>query len=462
MDGTLDREVSKKMMDESDKLGTERANAVRAAMQHIWNGYKAHAWGRDEVKPLGKTGTDNWGGMGVTLVDSLDTLWLMGMKKEFYNARDWVRDQLTFDNAGSVSVFETTIRVLGGLLSAYDLSKDHVFLERAKELADRLLPAFESATGLPYRMVNLECSSDRRPNLGCPSLFLSFPQLEFRYLSRALGDSTYANKTNQVFEFLAKKSVPHGLYPIRINPDTGHFTGSQVTFGALGDSFYEYLLKVWIQGGRIEGVFRSMYDKAMDGVAEVLSGGLTYLSEWNGSEHQHRMDHLACFVAGNLALGAFTTKDPLRAARDLKTGKALAYTCYQMYSRMPTGLPPETVEFHGDGEMRVLRKAHFYVLRPETVESFFILHQLTGDPIYRDWGWEIFSSIEKYCKAGAAYGSHPDVRDTSRQPEDHMESFFPGETLKYLYLLMQPDHPVDLMTYTFNTEAHPLKIFEDI
>ncbi|CAN0020821.1 unnamed protein product, partial [Discosporangium mesarthrocarpum] len=236
----------------------------------------------------------------------------------------------------------------------------------------------------------------------------------------------------------------------------------QVTFGALGDSFYEYLLKVWIQGGRTEGRYRSMYDRAMDGVAEILvkkSGGLTYLSEWNGSQHQHRMDHLACFVAGNLALGAATTADPVRAARDLRTGKALAYTCYQMYMRMPTGLPPETVEFHGDGEIRARKRAQFYVLRPETVESFFILHQLTGDPVYREWGWEIFRAIEKHCRVGAAYGSHPDVQDPGRQPDDHMESFFPGETLKYMYLLMQPNHHLDLMKYTFNTEAHPLRIF---
>lgn len=82
-----------------------------------------------------------------------------------------------------------------------------------------------------------------------------------------------------------------------------------------------------------------------------------------------------------------------------------------MYSRMPTGLPPETVEFpNGSGEMRAKDKARFYVLRPETVESFFILHQLTGDPVYREWGWGIFRSIERYCQVGVGFGSHPDVQ----------------------------------------------------
>eukprot|EP00903_Cladosiphon_okamuranus_P011485 g10817.t1 len=410
MNGLLHREISEEMKEESDRLGRERAAVLQAAMGRLWKGYSDHAWGDDEVKPLGKRGTNNWGGMGVTLVDSLDTLWLMGLTEEFYSGRDWVRDHMTFDNAGMVSVFETTIRVLGGLLSAFELSREKVFLNRAKELADKLLPAFASSTGIPYK------SASR------------VTKLEFRYLSRELGDSTYADK---------------------------------VTVGALGDSFYEYLLKVWIQGGRKEDKYRQMYDDAMDGVDELLvqktlslsthqTRGLTYLSEWNGSarQPQHRMDHLACFMAGNLALGSITSQDP-----------ALAYTCHQMYMMTATGLSPETVDFTGPRGMRARAKARFYILRPETLESFFVLHQLTGDPVYREWGWNIFRAIELYCRIGVGYGSHPDVENPTQEPRDHMESFFPGETLKYLYLLMQPDHRIDLMKYTFNTEAHPLKVF---
>ncbi|CAM9245529.1 unnamed protein product, partial [Hapterophycus canaliculatus] len=439
----------------------------------------------EQVKPLGKRGDNNWGGMGVTLVDSLDTLWLMGLTQEFYDGRDWVRDHMTFENAGMVSVFETTIRVLGGLLSAFELSRDKAFLERAKELAERMMPAFATSTGIPFKMVDL---STGQTGGGSTSVLseLGTLQLEFRYLSRELGDDRYANKAMRAFDFLAGRTVPHGLYPIRINPNTGKFTSSKasikntVSFGALGDSFYEYLLKVWMQGGRREDSYRRMYDTAMDGVDELLvqkARGLTYLSEWNGTTQQHRMDHLACFMAGNLALGSMTSKDASRAARDLKTGKAsydnppfsylsrslwliaLAYTCYQMYLRTATGLSPETVEFNGRGDMRARDKARFYILRPETLESFFVLHQLTGDPVYREWGWDIFRAIERHCRIGVAYGSHPDVENPAREAQDHMESFFPGETLKYLYLLMQPDHSIDLMEYTFNTEAHPLKIF---
>eukprot|EP01035_Chromulina_nebulosa_P006335 gene6335-8563_t len=109
-------------------------------MRHAWAGYRAHAWGRDELKPISAHGQDNWGGMGVTLVDSLDTLWIMGMKDEFNEAKEWVKASLSFSRAGSVSVFETTIRELGGLLAAYDLSGEKVFLEKATQLGNLLLP----------------------------------------------------------------------------------------------------------------------------------------------------------------------------------------------------------------------------------------------------------------------------------------------------------------------------------
>ncbi|CAM9915035.1 unnamed protein product [Ectocarpus fasciculatus] len=228
MNGLLEREISEAMQEESDRLGRERAAIIRAAMDLLWKGYSEHAWGYDEVKPLSKKGSDNWGGMGVTLVDSLDTLWLMGLTEEFYHGRDWVRDHLTFNEVGMVSVFETTIRVLGGLLSAFELSRDEVFLERAKDLADRLMPAFGTSTGIPYKLVNL---SNGKTGGGSYSVLseLGTLQLEFRYLSHEVGDEKYARAVMRAFDFLAGRTVPHGLYPIRINPNTGKFTSSQAS-----------------------------------------------------------------------------------------------------------------------------------------------------------------------------------------------------------------------------------------
>ena len=130
-----------------------------------------------------------------------------------------------------------------------------------------------------------------------------------------------------------------------------------------------------------------------------------------------------------------------------------------MYARMPTGISPEYVQFYNGEDFDIGHGGPHYLLRPETVESFFVLYHLTGDPIYREWGWEVFQAIERYCKTEAGYGKLNNVR-SFRSPEDSMESFFMAETLKYLYLLFDPETPIDLLhKHVFNTEAHPMRTF---
>jgi len=164
-----------------------------------------------------------------------------------------------------------------------------------------------------------------------------------------------------------------------------------------------------------------------------------------------------------LVLGAYT--DPLgldstRAQRDLKTGKALTYTCYQMYARMPTGISPEYVQFYEGRDFDIGNGGPHYLLRPEAMESFFVLYHLTGDPVYREWGWEVFQAIERYCRTNSGYGELHDVRNKDQMPNDKMETFFLAETMKYMYLLFDPDTPIDLLNkHVFNTEAHPVRIF---
>jgi mannosyl-oligosaccharide alpha-1,2-mannosidase len=168
-------------------------------------------------------------------------------------------------------------------------------------------------------------------------------------------------------------------------------------------------------------------------------------------------------MGGLWSLGAFKNPeglDSLKAQRDLAYGKAITYTCYQMYARSATGLSPEIVRFDGSD---ISPHDTRYLLRPETVESLFILNYLTGDPVYREWGWEIFQAIERFCRADVAYGQIYDVRNVNDSPMDKMESFFLAETLKYLFLLFDPDTPIDILnTHVFNTEAHPLRRFDHL
>mmetsp|Transcript_24169 Transcript_24169/g.52223 ORF Transcript_24169/g.52223 Transcript_24169/m.52223 type:complete len:770 (-) Transcript_24169:483-2792(-) len=468
--------TSTSILHQSDELARSRRYHVLGAMKHVWKNYKEFAFGRDELHPISKSATSNWGGMGTTLVDSLDTLWLMGMKDEFWEGRDWVRDNLSHDHVGQVSGFETTIRSLGGLLAAYDFSKDKTFLDKADDLGSRLIKAYDTPSGLPHGSINLR--SGVSSNFGWNSnayilAEIGTQQVEYRYLARATGKELYEKKSDHVFEILHDMQPADGLFPQNIRDGYGSpsFSGSKISFGAMGDSTYEYMLKVWVQGGKKEDMYREMWDKAMMGVHDQLvqkttPNGLTFLADRDNGRIIRKMDHLACFMGGALALGAYTDPRGLesdRAQRDLKTAKALTYTCYQMYARTKTGIAPEFMEFpSGNGDdMQVPGSAHFYILRPETVEAFYYLNKLTGDPIYREWGWEVFQSIEKYCKTKYGYGSLKDVNNPGFV-EDRMESFFMAETLKYLYLLFDPDSEIDpLNKHVFNTEAHPVRIFEN-
>lgn len=473
-DGLSPYAITDNLKEQSDELARSRRVHVLGAMKHCWSNYQKYAFGKDELHPISKRSTSNWGGMGTTLVDSLDTLWLMGMKEEFWEARDWVRDHLSHDNVGDVSGFETTIRSLGGLLSAYDLSKDKVFLDKADELGGRLIRAYDTKSGLPHGSVSL--SSGASHNFGWNSnayiiAEVGTQQIEYRYLSRATGKTGYAKKAEKVFDILHEMQPDDGLMFQNIQDSGGgapRWANSKVSFGAMSDSVYEYLLKTWVQGGKKEPRYREMWDKAMMGLHDQLvqkshPNGFTYIADRNGGKLDHKMDHLVCFMGGALALGAYTDPkgfDSPRAQRDLKTAKALTYTCYQMYAKMKTGIAPEFVRFGGKDDLSI-SSAPFYILRPETVEAFYYLSVLTGDPIYREWGWEVFQSIEKYCKTKYGYGSLKNVNQPG-SVDDRMESFFLAETMKYLYLLFDPDSEIDILNkHVFNTEAHPLQIFED-
>jgi len=471
-DGGSPFNITKSDKEYSDKLARERREHVRNGMKHAWNGYKTYAFGFDELLPVSGEKQNNWGGLGTTLIDSLDTLWLMDMKHEFWEARDWVNDELSFDAPDSeVSVFETTIRNLGGLLSAYDLSGDICFLDKAKDLGNRLIKAFSTPSGIPYGSVNLRSNSKPRDVrvAGGRAIIseIGTLQIELRYLSKATGDKSFAIKAEKVIEILKYLQPKNGLFPIFITnmSFTPHFLGKKITFGGLGDSLYEYFLKVWLQGGRTESMYRIMYDKSIEGMHDELlkqspQSGLWYIATYDNGRMDRNMEHLVCFMGGLLALGAYT--DPLgldseRAQRDLNTARKLTYTCYQMYAHFDTGISPETVRFNYD----IVAKDAQYMLRPEAVESFFVLSFLTSDPIYREWGWEVFQSIEKFCKTDIAYGALKDVRRKDLKPENRMESFFLAETMKYFFLLFDPDTNIDILQQSIlNTEGHPTTVFK--
>lgn len=489
-------------------LAKERRMRVKTAMKRAWNAYHAHAWGKDTILPISLTSANRWGGMAMTMLDSLSTLWVMGLKEEFEQARDWIAENLSFKSVGHISVFETNIRALGGLLSAFDLSRDKVFLEKAAELADMLLPAFDSPTGFPINGLILSAGLPSGSHQACLAEFGTV-QLEFRYLSHATGNPIYAKKAMHVYERMHEESADvaeKGLFRLDFNSDTGAWGGKHYSVGARGDSFYEYLLKTWLQGNKKETWLREMFDESVDGAEELLiargPGGRLYIANNDNGMQAKRMEHLACFYPGTLALGAATleTKGDAvlekRATHYMDLARELGETCYQFAGSQMTGLAPDSVVFDQDGVPQASDPR--YILRPEVAESMYYLHLLDGDPKWREYGAKLFEAIDFYCRTNEAYAqvrlsSGPSgrrsvaLRGAERKPsdvggegasqaeqsgkakdmglvtqEDDMESFFLAETLKYLYLIQETEPgEVDLSRQVFNTEAHPLHIFDE-
>ncbi|XWS73302.1 hypothetical protein CRYUN_Cryun02cG0116800 [Craigia yunnanensis] len=225
-------------LDDEDPINIERRQKVKDAMLHAWNSYEKYAWGQDELQPQTKNGVDSFGGLGATLVDSLDTLFIMGLKEQFQRAREWVANSLDFNKDYEASIFETTIRIVGGLLSAFDLSGDDIFLQKARDIADRLLPAWNTASGIPYNRINL--AHGHAHNLrwvGGNSILADSgtEQLEFIALSQRIEDPKYQHKVENVIKEVHKIFPSDGLLPIYNNPHSGTTSHSTITFGAMGD-----------------------------------------------------------------------------------------------------------------------------------------------------------------------------------------------------------------------------------
>lgn len=454
-----------------DPEARKRRDTVKAMMQHAWDGYVAHGWGKNEVRPVSLRGhtASIFGNspMGATIVDALDTLYIMGMMEEYEKARDWVAENLDFNKmSGDISVFETNIRYVGGLLSAYALTGDEIFKEKAAHVADKLTPAFKTPTGIPYALINMRTGTAKNYGWasGGSSILSEFGTLhmEFAYLSDISGDPLYKNLVERVRKVIQESSRPRNLYPNYLNPKTGKWGQQHTSMGALGDSFYEYLLKEWLRSGKADNVAKEMFDQAATEVENELvktsSGGLVYFAEQKYGRLEHKMDHLACFGGGMYGLAAHEEKDE-NSARWMEIAKGITNTCHESYDRTDTKLGPEAFRFTEAVEARAMKaNERYYILRPETFESYFIMWRLTHDQKYRDWGWEAVQALEKHCKAPGGYSGVKNVYQVDGLKDDVQQSFFLAETLKYLYLLFSDDDLISLDEWVFNTEAHPLPI----
>jgi mannosidase alpha-like ER degradation enhancer 2 len=418
----------------------EMAARVRAEFRHAWRGYERYAWGHDELRPLSKTARDWYGEpLYMTQVDALDTLFIMGFREEERRTREFVVKHLSFDRDIFVQNFEVTIRHLGGLLSAYQLTNDRRLLRLAEDLGTRLLPAFDSPTGIPYRFVNLRTGKVRGEvtNPAEAGTLL----IEFGALSKLTRRPAFYDKAKRALVETYKRRSAIGLVGSRINVETGEWVGKTSHISGGIDSYYEYLLKCWLLFGDRE--CRRMWLESVTAVnrhlADDAGGELWYghADMQTGRRTATSYGALDAFLPAVLALSGDTARARRLQASSLKMWRA--------HGIEPERLNYRTMKVEGAG----------YPLRPEIVESAYYLQRLTGDPQYLGEGAEMFEDFVRHCKTDTAYAALKSVE--TKEQEDNMESFLFAETFKYFYLLFAPPRTLDFRHVVFNTEAHPIK-----
>ncbi len=463
----------------------------RTLLTNIFIGY-------DEFHPISKQGKQMAPhGMGWIIVDALDTMMLMNLTSRLSHAREWISTTLNYEQDQEVNTFETTIRMIGGLLSAHYLSTtfpdiaplqdddegaagEDLYLEKAKDLTDRIMGAFESPSGIPYASVNLKTSQGipSHDDGGASSTAEAATlQLELKYLSKLTGETFYWHKAENVIKVIDDNAMEDGLLPIYIYANTGHFRGQNIRLGSRGDSYYEYLIKQYLQTSKEEPIYKELWDQALMGVQKHLvtysdPSQFTVIAERTegiGGPLSPKMDHLVCFMPGTIALGvteglteAAAKKLPTwnkRKEEEMELARELTKTCWGMYKVMATGLAPEIAHFNvGKPPLPASAPHHSpdnfdgdewkkdYIIkvsdnhnlqRPETVESLFYMWRITGDEIYREWGWEMFRAFLNYTAVaeGGGFTSLSNANVVPPVTKDNMESFWLVSFLSFPLLI---------------------------
>lgn len=416
------------------------ARQVRSEFLYAWGAYKQYAWGHDELKPLTKTSHDWYGvPLYMTAVDALDTMIIMGLNDEADKTREFLDKNLSFNQDIYVSNFEITIRMLGGLLSSYQLSGDPHLLDLAQELGTRLLPAFDSATGMPYRYVNLKTGKTRGTESNPAEIGTLL--IEFGTLSKLTGKPIFYEKAKHALTQLYSRRSKLGLVGSRINVETGQWIDPASHIGGGIDSYYEYLLKCQkLFGDKDCGRMWKASRKAVDKyLADNTKSGLWYrqVDMNTGKRISTHFGALDAFFPAVLVLDG-----------DEGRAKRLQESAFKMWTTF--GVEPDEIDY---STMKVI--APEYPLRPEIIESAYYLYFFTKDEGYLNMGSAFLADLVRCCKADAGYAALKSV-DT-RAKADLMESYFLAETLKYLYLLFAPKETLDLNKVVFNTEGHPIR-----
>ena len=418
----------------------EVATQVRTEFLHAWTNYEKYAWGHDALKRLSKTPHDWYGqSLLMTPVDALDTLILMKLDEEAAKAKALILKDLSFDRDVYVKNFEITIRLLGGLLSSYQLTNDKRLLNLADDLGNRLSPVFNSPTGLPYVYVNLKTGQvrDAKTNPAETGTLL----LEFGTLSKLTGKPIYYEKAKHALVETFKRRSSIGLVGSTINVEAGAWMDRDSHISGGIDSYYEYLWKCWLLFGDKD--CQEMWQASILAINKYLADEVRG-ELWYGHADMN---------TGSLTASQYGALDAffpalLAHSGDVARARRLQDSSFKMWNMH--GIEPEIFDYK---TMQIVYNG--YHLRPEIVESTYYLHHFTRDPQYRKMGEKIFDDFVKYCRVDAGYATLKDV--VTKEKRDEMESFVLAETFKYFHLLFASPDTLDFDQVLFNTEAHLLR-----
>jgi len=416
---------------------------VKAEMCWAWDLYRERAWGKDEIKPISGTFSSfplKAHHLGLSLIEALDTLWVMGLDSRFADGVAWIKAELDFDVDGEVSVFEASIRLVGGLLSAHHASGDPMLLVKARDLADRLLPAFDTPTGFPYRYINLKTGA-RRDSATNPAEVGTFLP-EWGTLSRLTGDPRYHAAARRAVVALFAKRSRLDLLAVKIDALTGEWLDSRATVGSYSDSFYEYLWDSWHLFGDVE--CRHMYEVCTAAILrhqQVWKGGKLWIADIDfetGTVVSTEQDELASFYGGLLAQGGAKTE-----------GAALTETWSALQDRF--GVLPEGFDYESG-----MPTARTNSLRPELADAVFNLWLVDRNPRWREIGRRHFLAMKRWNKARFGYADLADVTTTPKRQADHCPGYWWSEQMKYYYLLFSDTPRFDYSKNYLSTEGNVL------
>jgi mannosidase alpha-like ER degradation enhancer 2 len=416
------------------------AKLVRSEFMYGWDAYKQHAWGHDELKPLTGSYRDWYNSsLYITPVDALDTMILMGLKEEADKTRDLIDTKLSFDKDIEVKNFEITIRLLGGLLSGYQLTSDKRLLDLADDLGTRLLPVFNSPTGMPYVYVNLKTGKTRGAESNPAEIGTLL--LEFGTLSKLTGKPIFYDKAKRGLTELYSRRSKLGLVGSTINVETGKWIDTTSHIGGGIDSYYEYLLKCSLLFGDKD--CERMWKASIKSVNKYLADN-TKTGLWYAQVDMNTGKRLSTKFG---ALDAFFPAILVRSG-EKDRARRLQESAFKMWTTW--NVEPDEIDY---STMKILSPA--YPLRPEIMESAYYLHFYTDEDRYTEMAATFLAALSHYCKADEGYAGLEDV--TTLEKSDEMPSYFLAETLKYLYLTFAPRSTLDLNQVVLNTEAHPLR-----